>query len=333
MMVANSFDLWQKDAFFSAAEEVQESADVMQSAYRMWIREKKEGSNPEYLDELSRDLQTALGTAKWQLEEFERAVRLSHGHRSDDIAASRHKQFVAAIESQIADVEAALREAFSEEGKQPLQWVTLNKEECDDLALFLSGTPQNPQIGKDKSTEHRLVECPLMEIRHMRKDVEHNLNATCSAGSYNEKDVNDVVTINKHDEFIIDLEGRETSRMKDDIICQSDKTIGARRTWGSPNVDALKIVIAEESEHRNGSMPRIEATPKEKGSKRLFWKPRSGEYSRAKGSSYMFNQLFGQVGGFQRQASSNLQFSCSVQLTLALMLSIFLIVPFLLYSA
>ena len=28
MMVANSFDLWQKDAFFSAAEEVQESADM-----------------------------------------------------------------------------------------------------------------------------------------------------------------------------------------------------------------------------------------------------------------------------------------------------------------
>lgn len=27
-MVANSFDLWQKDAFFSAAEEVQESADM-----------------------------------------------------------------------------------------------------------------------------------------------------------------------------------------------------------------------------------------------------------------------------------------------------------------
>lgn len=28
MMVANSFDLWQKDSFFSAAEEVQESADM-----------------------------------------------------------------------------------------------------------------------------------------------------------------------------------------------------------------------------------------------------------------------------------------------------------------
>lgn len=28
MIVANSFDLWQKDTFFSAAEEVQESADA-----------------------------------------------------------------------------------------------------------------------------------------------------------------------------------------------------------------------------------------------------------------------------------------------------------------
>lgn len=28
MLVANSFDLWQKDTFFSAAEEVQRSADM-----------------------------------------------------------------------------------------------------------------------------------------------------------------------------------------------------------------------------------------------------------------------------------------------------------------
>lgn len=28
MMVVNSFDLWQKDVFFSAAEEVQKSADM-----------------------------------------------------------------------------------------------------------------------------------------------------------------------------------------------------------------------------------------------------------------------------------------------------------------
>lgn len=28
MLVANSFDLWQKDTFFAAAEEVQQSADM-----------------------------------------------------------------------------------------------------------------------------------------------------------------------------------------------------------------------------------------------------------------------------------------------------------------
>uniref|UniRef100_A0A6N2M1Z6 Syntaxin 6/10/61 N-terminal domain-containing protein n=1 Tax=Salix viminalis TaxID=40686 RepID=A0A6N2M1Z6_SALVM len=170
MMVANSFDLWQKDAFFSAAEEVQESADAMESAYRVWIREKREGSEPGDLDELSRELQTALGTAKWQLEEFESAVRLSHGHHSDDITASRHKQFVAAIESQISCVEAALREAFSGEGKQPLRWVNLDKEECDDLAMFLSGSVQIPQIVKDDCTTLKSpAEGSLGENHHKNK--------------------------------------------------------------------------------------------------------------------------------------------------------------------
>ncbi|MFQ6658644.1 hypothetical protein Gotur_027808, partial [Gossypium turneri] len=31
MTIANSFDLWKKDAFFSAAEDVQESADMHKS--------------------------------------------------------------------------------------------------------------------------------------------------------------------------------------------------------------------------------------------------------------------------------------------------------------
>jgi hypothetical protein len=59
-MVVNSFDLWQKDVFFSAAEEVQKSTDIMESAYRLWIREKK--------DEICKELQAALGTAKWQVQ-------------------------------------------------------------------------------------------------------------------------------------------------------------------------------------------------------------------------------------------------------------------------
>nr|GMD74261.1 syntaxin/T-SNARE family protein [Ipomoea batatas] len=66
MLVANSFDLWQKDIFFSAAEEVQKSADIMESAYRTWLRERREGVAPQFLDELRGELQMALGTAKWQ---------------------------------------------------------------------------------------------------------------------------------------------------------------------------------------------------------------------------------------------------------------------------
>lgn len=39
----------------------------MESAYRLWVKQKKEGLNPEDLNELFRELQTALGTAKWQV--------------------------------------------------------------------------------------------------------------------------------------------------------------------------------------------------------------------------------------------------------------------------
>ncbi|CAH2051292.1 unnamed protein product [Thlaspi arvense] len=134
MMVVNSFDLWQKDVFFSAAEEVQKSADIMESAYRLWIREKK--------DDVFKELQAALGTAKWQLEEFEKAVRLSHIRCGDDSTSTRHKQFVAAMGNQIHRVETSLQEAYSENGKEPLRWVNLSAEERDDLAMFLSGSSE-----------------------------------------------------------------------------------------------------------------------------------------------------------------------------------------------
>ncbi|KAF5817438.1 putative syntaxin 6 [Helianthus annuus] len=49
----------------------------MESAYRTWVRQKKEGVKSVDLDEFCRELQTTLGTAKWQLDEFQSAVRLS----------------------------------------------------------------------------------------------------------------------------------------------------------------------------------------------------------------------------------------------------------------
>lgn len=326
MLVANSFDLWQKDAFFSAAEEVQESADIMESAYRTWVRERKERLPLENLDELSRELQTTLGTAKWQLEEFERAVRLSYAHRGDDSSTTRHGQFIAAIESQISRVEAALRESFLEEGKQPLRWVNLDKEERDDLAAFLSGTSQITQSAKD--------ECIEAEPSMKSTSDEHS----SAASKRNTLDeiicVKDEFHMNKDVNYAMDLEGKEILGSRDDTIGQADRTTNTRRTWSTANFGALRIVIADEDGQRNNSMSEFEGTPKEKGSKLVFWKKRCGELSRVTGRVNLFNQFLGRVSGSQRHLHNppRMQYGCSVQVTLALMLTIFLIVPFLLYS-
>ncbi|XP_057967840.1 uncharacterized protein LOC131157584 isoform X3 [Malania oleifera] len=310
MMVANGFDLWQKDTFFSAAEEVQESADIMESAYRTWVRERREGLAEEDVNELCRELQTALGTAKWQLEEFDRAVRLSYRSCFEENTTTRHRQFVAAIQNQISCVEVALKEYLNEDDKEPLQWVNLDEEERSDLVMFLSGTSGSLPTAKDEYVE-----------------LGPSMKNFASKNQYNKEDV--------------DLDFNSISSHVPDEI--KDKASGSRRTWSSPNFGALKIVIADEDEQRKASMSSVEATPKEKGAKPMFWKQWFRGHSQAKGGipSYIqlrgfswINQLFGRVTVFQRQLQGPqyLQFSCSVRLMLGLMLTIFLIVPFVLYS-
>ncbi|KAJ7955776.1 Syntaxin/t-SNARE family protein [Quillaja saponaria] len=335
MMVANSFDLWKKDAFFSAAEEVQESADRLESSYRAWIRERRERSTPEGLHEICRELQTALGTAKWQLDEFDRAVRLSYRHQGGDNTTTRHRQFISAIESQISRVEAALRESFHEEGKQPLRWVNLDEDERDDLAAFLSGTSQTSQSTKDERVEPTPMKSSHQENHVNRKETDFNLNATHDRDFSNDnKAYKDAINIDKNANHIIEIKADEISGARDDIVCQADRTTNARRTLGSPNFGALRIVIADEDGQRNHLLQSVEDSPKEKGCKPVFWMQWSGEYPQAIGAVNKYNQLFGQVGQIPRQLQSpmQLQNGCSVQATLALMLTIFLIVPFVLYS-
>ncbi|XP_073125748.1 uncharacterized protein [Henckelia pumila] len=137
-----AFDRWEKDPFFSAAEEVQESADRMESIYRTWMHAKKDTSGLWDLTELGRDLQTTLGTTKWQLDEFERAVKSSYTSCSSaDDAKHRHRDFITAIENQTSNVENSLKESSLSRGRMPLPWVRLNEGERDELALFLSGLP------------------------------------------------------------------------------------------------------------------------------------------------------------------------------------------------
>ncbi|KAL5769214.1 hypothetical protein ACOSQ2_015997 [Xanthoceras sorbifolium] len=328
IMVANSFDLWKKDSFFSAAEEVQESADIMESSYRLWLRERREGLEPAALDELSRELQTALGTAKWQLEEFERAVMASHGHHCNDNTMARHRHFISAIENQISHVEVALREAFSEEGKQPLRWINLDEEECDDLAMFLSGTSPISYV-KDECLKIRpSITNSLLENNHKNRDARLDLNATCTRENFDRlKGYKDAISIS-NSECVIELE-EESSETRDDIISIVDRPTSARRTWNSPNFDSLKIVIANGDEEGNNLMACVESTPKEKGFKPIFWKQK---FSDTQGAVNCFNQV---LGGFQRRRQNpvHLQFNCSVQFMLALMIMMLLLVPFVLYSA
>ncbi|CAK9169426.1 unnamed protein product [Ilex paraguariensis] len=345
MLVANCFDLWQKDTFFSAAEEVQESADIMESVYRKWVRERREGVAPEDLYELSRELQTALGTAKWQLEEFERAVMLSYKNRGNDITTTRHRQFVVAIENQISRVGAALKESFEDEHKQPLRWVTLDEEECDDLAAFLTGTPRSSQSMKAECPKlGALTRSHLQEKQCTKNELDLSTKVASKRDIYNRiKGFNDAAASNMEANHVIELEAKKSHGIVDDISCQADRPIGTRRTRTSPGIGALEIVIDDEDEQQKALTLNIEATPKEKGFKPVFWKLRSGAHPQAKGGILSYtqlrginsiSQLFGRAGGSQRQLQIPIHFllSRSIQLMLAMMLTVFLIMPFVLYS-
>ncbi|XP_057532603.1 uncharacterized protein LOC130810522 isoform X1 [Amaranthus tricolor] len=144
--MAMHFDRWEKDPFFSAAEEVQESADRMESSYRTWIHAVKDTSYRWNLEELQRDLRAALGTAKWQLEEFERAVKASYKKHSADEAIDRHHQFILAMEEKVSVVENMWQEISTSDSKTQTQWVRLDEGERDEFALFLAG----PTVSNEK---------------------------------------------------------------------------------------------------------------------------------------------------------------------------------------
>lgn len=321
MLVSNSFDLWQADSFFSAAEEVQESADILESAYRTWIKQKREGLASNDLDELRREVQTALGTAKWQLEEFERAVSLSYGNCRDQNKMARHQQFVVAIESQISRVEDTLRETLNEEGKQPFRWVNLNEDERDDLAMFLSGS--SGTFTKNASDKIVKPSTGLVEKNlYKKKDLDY---AACSSSSTTLRD--DVVINIGQPNSLLELSAREVLGTKGDMNCEAERTRSAKRTRVSPNSGALKIVIPNAENEMRALGSTIEATPKEKGSK-------TSSLLQFRGINCI-NKLFKCSNGLNSgmQSSKRLQFKSSMRLIIILMVSFFLLVPYFLQSS
>uniref|UniRef100_A0A0E0KAA9 Syntaxin 6/10/61 N-terminal domain-containing protein n=1 Tax=Oryza punctata TaxID=4537 RepID=A0A0E0KAA9_ORYPU len=149
--MATSFDRWEKDPFFPAAEEVQGSADRMESVYRIWMQDRSGGDSEAAAaavgggglpaGELRRELHTALGTAKWQLDELERAIRSNDKvFSAGKDTKARHEDFVAAIGCRILEVENNLKESNVAEGRGALSWIDLDEDERNDLAAFLSAS-------------------------------------------------------------------------------------------------------------------------------------------------------------------------------------------------
>ncbi|XP_056847487.1 uncharacterized protein LOC108840283 isoform X2 [Raphanus sativus] len=273
----------------------------MESAYRVWIKEKRQGRS----DQLCIELQAALSTAKWQLEEFERAVRLSHrGHCRDDTTLTRHKQFVNAIENQIHRVQSALQEALAENGKQPLRLVDLNKEERDDLAMFLSGSSSlssgSFSSGRRSTNLRDSSTSSLAENTRGRRETSCVIDIVDEGGSPESADA--VIRVQR----------------------AADKRSGTRRTWSSPNVPnvtalRINVPVDVEEEEKKRLVFDIEDTPKEKGSKLVVWMQRCRDY----------NLIFDRVRHYQRRF--RVPFSRPVQLILSFTLIFFLLLLFRVY--
>lgn len=134
----NDFRMRDLYPLFSAAEDVQHSADRLESAYRGWMNGSKHRR---------KELITAFETTKWQLEEFERAfAKANVQDHGTERALERYRPFIEAISQQISLVEKDLRKSGNGEDTNGLYTVSIGDGERDELAIFLLG---NQMTGKN----------------------------------------------------------------------------------------------------------------------------------------------------------------------------------------
>lgn len=213
------------------------------------------------------------------MEEFEKAVRVSYGSRSEEPVLERHRLFVAAIANQIFRVEAALRESYDKEGKQPLRWVNLNEEECNDLATFLAGTSQVPHSTKTESSVSKSSAKSYIYENYERAAAEVNLTPTCSlSNSSKMKGSKYVNSVDRDSQKVKDLEVKEIFVRVDDALCKMDRTRKARRA-SPPAAPELKIVIEDENQERKQQPIRSVEVIRKGKSGSVFWKRGCGNFS------------------------------------------------------
>ncbi|KAL6841470.1 hypothetical protein ACP4OV_028613 [Aristida adscensionis] len=191
---------WESDPLFPAAECVQDSADRMEGVYRMFLHERKfmeDGTSDAKFHapvQYERDVITALGTTKWQLEQFEREVNaaaFSDNSKSRENAILNFRQFIRAIAEQISQVEESL-ESLKISNRTPKHLYS-SEHDGDGLASFLSGSNKDDLVcystGTDEIIElpgvngyHPTQERAAYEHRYSEKDVEEAAKLQCSCG-------------------------------------------------------------------------------------------------------------------------------------------------------
>ncbi|OEL26090.1 hypothetical protein BAE44_0012893 [Dichanthelium oligosanthes] len=194
--MAEGFGRWESDPLFPAAECVQDSADRMEGVYRLLLHERKvtqDGTSDGKFHapiQYERDVITALGTTKWQLEQFEREVNaaaFSDKSKSRENAILKFRQFIRALAEQISQVEESLDSLKIGSSRTPKHLYS-SEYDGDGLASFLSGTNKGDHAhhstGTDDIVELKLDNVPLVngycsaqehaacEHRNSEKDVE-----------------------------------------------------------------------------------------------------------------------------------------------------------------
>lgn len=205
--MAEGFGRWESDPLFPAAERVQDSADRMEGVYRLLLHEKKviqDDASDAKLHapiQYERDVTTALGTTKWQLEQFEREVNaaaFADKSTSRENAILKFRQFIRAIAEQISEVEESLKTLRTDFSRTPKSPYSSSEQDGDGLASFLSGGNTHSHAyystDTDEITELKIDSPPMVngyhsaqehtthELRYSGNDLEGASKLQCSRG-------------------------------------------------------------------------------------------------------------------------------------------------------
>ncbi|KAK3135434.1 hypothetical protein QOZ80_5BG0418860 [Eleusine coracana subsp. coracana] len=178
--MAESFGRWESDPLFPAAECVQDSADRMEGVYRLLLHERKvmQDADTKFHDPVhyERDVITALGTTKWQLEQFEREVNAaaySDKSKSRENAILKFRQFIRAIADQISQVEEDVESLRIDYNRTPRHLYS-GEYDGDGLASFLSGSKMDDHAcystGTDEIVELKLDNVPVVNGCHSTQE-------------------------------------------------------------------------------------------------------------------------------------------------------------------